>query len=54
MFKNSSGGGFYIDDLMYLIGFVIGRGIVCALGLATGYIGMNVLIGVFRWLAMVF
>lgn len=45
MFKN----GFYLDDLMYLIGYIIGRVILCGLGFLTGYVGINVLIGLFRW-----
>ena len=53
MFKNSSGGGFYLDELMYLIGYILGRGFICVLGFLTGYIGINVLIGVLRWLALV-
>lgn len=47
-------GGFHADELLYLIGYIIGRAILCAVGFLTGYIGINVLIGVWRWFSGVF
>lgn len=46
--------GHHADEIMHLIGYVIGRIILCAVGFATGYIGINVLIGVWRWFSGVF
>ena len=46
--------GHHADELLYGIGYVIGRIILCAVGFATGYIGINVLIGVWRWFSGVF
>lgn len=48
MFKRGSK-GFYIDELLYAIGFLIGRRLVVVLGFLTGYVGINVLIGILRW-----
>ena len=47
-------GGFHADELMHLIGYIIGPIILCAAGFLTGYIGINVLIGGWRWFSGVF
>ena len=44
-------GKFHADELMWTIGFIIGRGVLCVDGFAAGYVGINVIIGVLRWFA---
>ena len=45
---------FFMSDILYLIGFIIGRAICIVGGFLAGYIGINFLMALATWASRVF
>ena len=45
---------FFMSDILYLIGFIIGLGLCIVGGFLAGYIGINFLMALATWYSRVF